>query len=102
MLPNMNDFIADYEVHMNMVHKNPSTTVMPMVHTSGAHTKGAKMTPSASWDDQQSNSSGLSVSEKDMPETQAFSNTTTTTAGAFIICLICVCSFGLQTFANAS
>ncbi|XP_053489990.1 lymphatic vessel endothelial hyaluronic acid receptor 1a [Ictalurus furcatus] len=87
--------LTDYEAHMNTVHEYPSTAVIPTARTSGAHPKLAKPTRSASRDDPQSTSSSPPhySPEKDTPESQAFSNTSLTTAVGLIALLTTLFAF---------
>ncbi|XP_026786117.3 lymphatic vessel endothelial hyaluronic acid receptor 1a [Pangasianodon hypophthalmus] len=90
--------LTDYEAHVNTVHENPSTTVTPTAHTSGAHLKLAKTTRSASRDDLQSTSSSPpesvdSSAGNDTPESQAFSFTSPTIAVGLIAMLTTVFAF---------
>ncbi|KAF5891983.1 lymphatic vessel endothelial hyaluronic acid receptor 1-like, partial [Clarias magur] len=79
---------TDYEVQVAMWHEAPSSTVTPAPLTSSGNPKWAKTTRSPSRDDQRPASSSV-------PESQAFSDTRSTSAGLIFLIVSLMALFAL-------
>ncbi|KAM9461232.1 lymphatic vessel endothelial hyaluronic acid receptor 1a [Clarias gariepinus] len=86
---------TDCEAQVDMWHETHSSTVTPAALTSRGHPKWAKTTRPASRDNLRSASSSVPVSENDTPESQAFSNTSSTSAGLVVLIVSLMTLFGL-------